>query len=153
MSQTSKPGAITKSVVIGCSVEAAFRAWTERIDLWWPKGHSRSGDPLTSVVLEGFVGGRLYERTPTGAVHEWGRVTAWAPPHHLTYHWFLGSGPQAPTRVDVRFYAEASDRTRVEVLHQGPELLGERWSHASAIFDTAWEHVLAAYAAAPQPNE
>ena len=37
--------------------------------------------------------------------------------------------------------------TRVDLLHQGPELIGELWGRTSAVFDTAWAHVLAAYRA------
>ena len=75
-----------------------FRAWTEQIDAWWPKGHSRSGDPHTTVILERGLGGRLYERTPAGIEHAWGQVIAWDAPRHFALHWYLGSGPDQPTK-------------------------------------------------------
>lgn len=153
MSTHNPPAAIHKSVVVRCDRATAFRLWTERLDLWWPKGHSRSGDPRTQVLLERHLGGRLYERTPEGIEHEWGQVVGWEPPHYLAYHWYLGSGPAQPSHVEIHFHAEAPRYTRVEVLHRGPALIGERWPHASAIFERAWAHVLAAYAAALPPEQ
>jgi hypothetical protein len=67
-----------------CDQVTAFRTWAEQIDAWWPKGHSRSGDPGTMVFLERQVGGRLYERTQEGVEYAWGEVIAWDPPRHLT---------------------------------------------------------------------
>jgi hypothetical protein len=145
MSVAGAPDAIRKTIVVRCGVDAAFRTWTDQINMWWPKGHSRSGDPGTTVFVEQHIGGRIYERTPEGVEHVWGLVTAWDPPGHMAYHWYLGSGPDQPTRVDVRFVAHGDGRTRVDLIHQGPEYIGERWPRTSAIFDVAWEHVLAAY--------
>src|SRR5215213_7604906 len=102
---TEKPvvNIVTKSIVVRCTLESAFRIWTEQLNLWWPKSHSLSADPHTTALLEGWVGGRLYERTPEGIEHEWGTITTWEPPHHLGYSWYLGSGPTMPTQVDVHF--------------------------------------------------
>lgn len=139
------PDAIRKTVVVRCDAETAFRTWTERINVWWPKGHSRSGDPDTTIVLERRLGGRLYERTSQGVEFEWGRVTAWDPPHYFAYHWYLGSGPERPTWVDVRFVSQEAGGTRVEVSHRGPEFIGENWTRNNARYDAAWEAVLPAY--------
>ena len=140
--------AIRKTVVVRCDVESAFRTWTERIDVWWPKGHSRSGDPNTAVFLEGRLGGRLYERTPDGTEYDWGRVAAWDPPRYLAYDWFLGSGPDQPTRVDVHFVPQDRGGTRVDISHRGPEFIGEIWTRNSARYNAAWDVVLPIYAAA-----
>ncbi len=40
-------------------------------------------------MLETALGGRIYERTPTGVEHEWGEVTVWEPPTRLGYRWHL----------------------------------------------------------------
>jgi hypothetical protein len=40
------------------------------------------------IVLQGGVGGRIYERTADGVEHEWGEVTAWQPPTRLSYLWY-----------------------------------------------------------------
>src|SRR5215212_9531783 len=65
--------AIQKTIIVRCDLVKAFRTWTEQIDAWWPKGHSRSGDPHTTVVLGPCLGGRLYERTPKGVEYAWGQ--------------------------------------------------------------------------------
>lgn len=148
MSELPQDDAVEKAIVVRCTIETAFHVWTTQIDVWWPKGHSISGDPATSVAIEPFVGGRLYERTAAGAEHVWGVVTAWAPPRQLAYHWYLGSGPEQPSLVEVRFSAEGARTTRVSVIHRGPELLGERWAHTSPRFSAAWEHVLPSFSAA-----
>ena len=148
MSAFGSADAISKTIIVRCGVDTAFRTWTEQINAWWPKGHSRSGNPGITVFLERHVGGRIYERTPEDVEHEWGVVTVWEPPGHFAYHWYLGSGPEQPTRVDVHFVAQANGSTRVDVRHQGPELIGELWACNSSVYDAAWEGVLPAYIAA-----
>jgi Polyketide cyclase / dehydrase and lipid transport len=37
---------------VACSPEHAFAVWAERISLWWQRGHSLSGHPELTVVLE-----------------------------------------------------------------------------------------------------
>jgi hypothetical protein len=50
---------------VACSAEHAFRVWTDRIGIWWPPDHTASGQ-ADLIVLEGGVGGRIYERTSDG---------------------------------------------------------------------------------------
>ena len=54
--------------------------WTSGIATWWPRDHTITKGPGVAVVLEGRVGGRIYERAPDGTEHEWGEVTVWQPP-------------------------------------------------------------------------
>jgi len=54
------------SLPVACAPAHAFRAWTERIDSWWPRSHSESGDPSLTVVIEARLGGRIFERTSAG---------------------------------------------------------------------------------------
>lgn len=63
---------IRLSFEVACAVDQAFRLWTERIGTWWPADHSVSGESGLQVVLDLRLGGRLYERTSSGATHEWG---------------------------------------------------------------------------------
>ena len=79
-------------------------------------------------------------------------MIAWDPPRHFAWHWYLGSSAERPSRVEVHFSVQASGTTLIELLHHGPDLLGEQWGRTSAIFETAWAHVLAAYHAASAPN-
>jgi hypothetical protein len=147
MNPVGSKDVVSKTIIVRCDVENAFRIWTEQLNVWWPKGHSRSGDPNTTVILEGQSGGRLYERTSQGVEQDWGEVLVWEPPHHFAYHWYLGSGPTQPTRVDVYFSRHEAGSTRVDVTHRGPELIGELWLRNSARYDASWETVLATYSA------
>ena len=63
---------------VECPVEDAFDLWARRTSMWWPKGHSVSADPGLAVTFEPRVGGRIFERTPDGAEHDWGEVLGWA---------------------------------------------------------------------------
>ena len=104
----------------------AFRVWTERISQWWPTDHTVSAEAGVEVVLEPRAGGRVFERTPAGAVHEWGEVTVWEPPSRLVYRWHLNADRGDATEVEVTFADDGAGRTRVEIAHRGWERLGTR---------------------------
>jgi hypothetical protein len=114
---------VTLSFEVSCSPEHAFRVWTADIASWWPADHSVSGEPGLEVVLEGRVGGRIYERTAAGVEHEWGEVTTWQPPERFGYLWHLRRDRADATQVDIRFSA-AGDITVVDIEHTGWERLG-----------------------------
>lgn len=132
---------------VACPVEHAFEVWTRRIDAWWPHDHTMSGRPEARVVLEPQVGGRIYERAPDGAEHEWGQVTAWEPPHRLAYRWHLGRDSSEATEVVIRFVADEG-ATRVEIAHTGWDRLGSdalTWRERNqAGWSTLLPHFLAA---------
>ena len=133
---------------VACSAEHAFAVWTSRIGTWWPADHTVTGDRDLAVVLEGGVGGRIYERTAHGVEHDWGVVTAWDPPKRLAYLWHLGRDRSEATDVEIRFVARGPDDTRVEIEHQGWERLGataDAWRDRNRI---GWETVLPHFAAA-----
>lgn len=139
---------VERAIVVPCTVARAFEFFTAELNRWWPRSHSRSGNADTTVTIEPWMGGRLYERTPQGVEQLWGQVIVWEPPHHLAYHWYLGSSSEQPSRVDVHFIDLGEGRTRVAVTHRGPELLGGLWFRNSAIYDANWGAVLPAYGAA-----
>lgn len=109
---------------VACSAEHAFAIWTTRIDAWWPADHTASGRNDARVVLEPFVGGRIYERTSDGTEHDWGEVTHWEPPHRLGYLWHLRRDRADATDVEIRFVAATASSTVVEIEHRGWERLG-----------------------------
>ncbi|MBE7473867.1 MAG: SRPBCC domain-containing protein [Anaerolineales bacterium] len=138
---------VTKSITVEAAVEWAFRVWTEQIRAWWPVSHSRSGDPQAQVFMEGRVGGRFYERASDGVEYDWGEVVDWEPPHRLAFTWYLGSSRELPTRVEIRFVALAERRTRLDLEHRGPELIGDLWGQRQRIFSASWDSVLARFGA------
>ena len=111
------------SFEVDCAPDHAFMTWTERIATWWPADHTVTGEAHLQVVVEGRVGGRIYERTTSGLEHEWGEVVAWEPPDRLVYLWHLRRDRADATEVEIRF-RPVGDATRVEIEHRGWERLG-----------------------------
>jgi hypothetical protein len=116
------------SLDVACSVEHAFHTWTSRIDAWWPRDHTVTGR-ADLVVLQGTVGGRIYERTSDGTEHDWGEITVWKPPTQLAYLWHLGRDRGDATEVEIHFVAQGDSATRVEIEHRGWQSLagGDEW--------------------------
>jgi uncharacterized protein YndB with AHSA1/START domain len=141
--QVTEAQVIRKSVLVDATPEEAFRVFTDEIGTWWPRSgpHSVSGDRLEDVVLEGGVGGRLFERATGGEEIVWGEITLWDPPHQLSFTWHPGREAETGQAVELRFAAEGA-RTRVDLVHRGWERLGERAAQAIASYDTGWDFVL-----------
>ena len=111
--------------------------------MWWPKSHSRSGDP-ERVVIEPRPGGRIYERTADGSEHDWGEVTAWEPPHRLAYLWHIYGDRADATDVEITFAGEG-DGTRVTIVHGGFERLGAKGEELRGRNRQGWSALLARY--------
>ena len=139
---------VRRTVVVDRPVEEAFRVFTEEIGKWWALDvHSlslgRTGAPAETAVMEGHVGGRLYERMSDGAEADWGRLHVWEPPHRVAFAWYVTG---TPTHVDVRFTAEG-DGTRVELVHSGFDRLEDAERRRNG-YDEGWALGLARYAEA-----
>jgi hypothetical protein len=139
---------VRRTVVVNRPVEDAFRVFTEQIGEWWAlEVHSlsleRTGAPAETAVMEGRVGGRLYERMSDGNEADWGRLHVWEPPHRVAFEWFVTG---TPTDVDVRFVAEG-DGTRVELVHSGFERLEDAERRRNG-YDEGWALGLRLFAAA-----
>ena len=133
---------------VACPVRHAFDMWTTRIGAWWPADHTVTGQRDLLVVLEGGIGGRIFERTGDGVEHDWGVITVWEPPSRLGYQWHLGKERRQATDVEVRFVPLGPAGTRIEVEHRGWERLGESadaWRDRNRM---GWETLLPHFAAA-----
>ena len=108
---------------VDCRPDVAFETWTDRIDTWWPRSHSVTGDAELRIILEPRLGGRIFERTVDGVEHDWGEVTIWDPPSRLGYLWHLRRDRADATDVEIRFVPHGA-ATRVEIEHRGWERLG-----------------------------
>jgi uncharacterized protein YndB with AHSA1/START domain len=145
MSQQTSEVVIAKSVVVAAPPEHAFRVFTEQIHTWWPlRTHAVEADKAETVVLEGFQGGRLYERTADGEKHVWGTIVAWDPPTRLGYSWHPGRGEETAQEVELTFTAEG-EATRVDLRHWGWEKLGDRMAETLADYDEGWNLVIGRY--------
>ncbi len=138
------------SFEVSCPVDHAFNVWTSKIARWWPADHSVSGENGLQVVLEGRLGGRIFERTTAGTEHEWGEVVVWEPPRRLAYLWHLRRDRADATEGEIRFIDQGNATTRVEIEHRGWERLGaqgETWRDANR---GGWNTLLPHYVAAIQ---
>lgn len=137
---------------VDCAPAHAFEVWTGRIDMWWPRGHSVSGDPGLHVAIEPRAGGRILERTPAGVEHVWGEVLVWDPPRRLTYLWHIYGAREEATEVDVEF-APDGDGTAVTLTHTGWERLSATRPDLRDRNESAWSRVLPHFAGACTSNE
>ena len=129
---------LTRSITLACPVEHAFKVFTDKIDLWWPRSHLRHRDASLS-----FEGEALIERSADGSAWTMGEVTAMEPPHLLALDWFPGS-PGAPTSVEIRFAADG-DGTIITVTHRAITLETKSiWPQRVARFTDGWDTVLPA---------
>jgi uncharacterized protein YndB with AHSA1/START domain len=137
---------------VACSAEHAFHAWTSGIDAWWPRDHKASGDPSSVVVLQGAVGGRIYERTSSGVEHDWGEVTVWEPPVRLAYRWHLGRDADTATDVDVTFVSSGAGATTVAIEQRGWEQFGRAAEQRRDRNSLGWQQVIPYYIRSLEEN-
>src|SRR6266542_1795482 len=119
---------VMRTVTVNRPVEEAFRIFTEEIGSWWPlETHSiaaseHEGERIKAetVVMEGKVGGRIYEVMSDGSEAAWGELLVWQPPHRLVLAW---QPARHLTEVEVWFTADG-EGTRVDLEHRGWDGLG-----------------------------
>ncbi|HEY0454517.1 SRPBCC family protein [Actinophytocola sp.] len=145
--------AVVRSVTVRAAREHAFTVFTERFFTWWPKGHHIGMAELADAVIEPHRGGRWYERGADGSECDWGRVLAWEPPGrvvlswHLQADWSYDPNPAMASEIEVRFIAEAPDRTRVDLEHRHIERHDKPEQVLRGIDSPGgWAGILAAYA-------
>ncbi|HJT87642.1 MAG TPA: SRPBCC domain-containing protein, partial [Bryobacteraceae bacterium] len=115
---------IQQSVHVDCPLEDAFRLFTEGFGKWWPLAPAAgSGADAQTCKIEPGVGGRIVERSPSGAEREWGEVTAWNPPGKLEFTWNPG-GPKDDRQVVSVEFQEEADGARVTLTHRGWQYAG-----------------------------
>ena len=126
---------------VACTPQHAFDTWALDTARWWPASHSVSTDPGLIVTLEPRVGGRIFERTPSGDEHDWGRVLAWEPPERLAYLWHLRQDRDDATRVEITF-SRSEHGTTVRIVHSGWERLGAEGGELRDRNRAGWDGLL-----------
>ena len=144
---------IRRRIVVNAPVEHAFRVFTEQFGDFKPRDHNLLSVPITATVFEPRVGGRIYDIGSDGSRCAWARVLAFEPPNRVVFSWDIGPTWQVEadesktSEVEVRFIAEAADRTRVELEHRHLDRHGDGWrSVADGVGgDAGWPLYLARY--------
>lgn len=122
---------VQKSITVEAPQARAFEVFTAGWNTWWPRDTHHIGEQEPEeVFVEGFAGGRCYERASDGTECDWGKVLAYEPPERIIIGWQLTADwkydPDFITEVEVRFIPEGDSRTRVELEHRDLERYGER---------------------------
>jgi uncharacterized protein YndB with AHSA1/START domain len=147
---------VRKTIHVQATPARAFEVFTSGMGRWWLPTHSisRTKTAIAAVVIEPRVGGRWYERGTDGSECDWGRVLVWAPPSRLVLAWQIDAqwnfDPALITEVEVRFDAQASGTTEVNLEHRylercGDAAVGLRTALASP---GGWGRLLGEYATA-----
>ena len=135
---------------VACPADHAFEVWTSDFGTWWPRDHTVTG--RGDVVLEGRVGGRIYERAADGVEHDWGEIVVWEPPEQLVYLWHIGQDRSDATEVQIRFIPHDAGLSRVEIEHRGWEQFGEAGDERRNINARGWSAVIPRFVAVCAPN-
>jgi uncharacterized protein YndB with AHSA1/START domain len=155
MNTTSRPTtSVLNSVVVEAPIERAFRVFTQEMGTWWDKDHHILEAPVAEMVFELREGGYILDRGTDGSECRWARVLAYDPPERIVFSWDITTAWKLETdlsktsEVEVRFVAEAPDRTRVELEHRHLERHGEGWEQMRDAVGSpgGWPAGLAGYA-------
>ncbi len=113
--------------------------------MWWPRGHTMSGDTDVQIVFEPHVGGRIFERTLSGVEHDWGEVLTWDPPGRLRYLWHVFFDRSEATTVQVDFAPIGETETAVTITQTGFEILGAAGEERRRRTHSAWASLTEQY--------
>jgi uncharacterized protein YndB with AHSA1/START domain len=134
---------IVKTIELGCDPERAFALFTERAGDWWPSERRHTEDDTSTIRIE--PEGGFYERAADGTEVQLGRVRRFEPPHRLALDWYPGTGPTAPTFVEIEFERFAGG-TRVTVTHGAGTAPQASYDKNAGGYERSWDLVLEAVA-------
>jgi uncharacterized protein YndB with AHSA1/START domain len=124
---------IRHEIVVDAPIERAFSVFTRGFGSFKPPEHNLLGVEIAETVFELSEGGNVYDRGVDGSECRWARVLAYEPPNRVVISWDISpqwkieTDPAKTSEVDVRFIAEAPNRTRVELEHRNLDRHGDGW--------------------------
>jgi uncharacterized protein YndB with AHSA1/START domain len=133
MSTPAAATSIRHEIVVQAPIARAFSVFTDEFGSFKPPEHNMLGVEIAETVFEPGAGGRVYDRGIDGSECQWARVLAYEPPDRVVISWDISPRWQIETdlektsEVEVRFIAEAPDRTRVELEHRNLDRHGDGW--------------------------
>jgi uncharacterized protein YndB with AHSA1/START domain len=133
MSTQASDTATRHSIVVEAPIESAFSVFTDGFGGFKPREHNLLQVDIAETVFETHVGGNIYDRGVDGSECRWARVLAFEPPNRVVFSWDISPQWQIETdldktsEVEVRFIAEAPDRTRIELEHRNLDRHGAGW--------------------------
>jgi uncharacterized protein YndB with AHSA1/START domain len=147
---------VTKTIHVQATPARAFEVFTAGMSRWWMPSHSISPTktPIAEVVIEPRVGGRWYERGIDGSECDWGRVLLWEPATRLVLAWQIDArwhfDSTLVTEVEIRFAAQASGVTEVQLEHRQLDRFGDAAAAVRSALASpgGWSRLLECYATA-----
>jgi uncharacterized protein YndB with AHSA1/START domain len=136
MAGTEAP-AVRRNIVVDAPIERAFTVFTDRFGDFKPPEHNLLAAPIAETVFEPRVGGGIVDRAVDGSECRWARILAFDPPDRVVFSWDISpqwtieADPAQTSEVEVRFFAESPDRTRVELEHRHIDRHGPGWEAVS----------------------
>ena len=133
MSTQASDTSIRSSIVVEAPIDRAFSVFTDGFGTFKPPEHNMLGVEIAETVFETHVGGNIYDRGVDGSECRWARILAFEPPSRVVFSWDISpqwqveADPDKASEVEVRFIAEAPDRTRVELEHRNLDRHGAGW--------------------------
>jgi uncharacterized protein YndB with AHSA1/START domain len=124
---------VRAQTVVDVPIERAFAVFTDDFDSIKPREHNLLTVDIAETVFEPREGGRIYDRGVDGSECHWARVLVYEPPHRVVFSWDISPRWQIEpdhdqtSEVEVRFIAEAPERTRVELEHRNLDRHGDGW--------------------------
>ena len=154
MTQT-QAATVRKQVVVDAPIDRAFSVFTDRFGDFKPPEHNLLQAPIAETMLEAKVGGHIVDRAVDGSECRWARILAFDPPDRVVFSWDIGprwtveTDPAQTSEVEVQFFAESPDRTRVELEHRHIDRHGPGWEAVTDGIDGSqgWPLYLDRYAA------
>jgi uncharacterized protein YndB with AHSA1/START domain len=151
---------VRRQVLVNAPIGEAFKVFTERFGDFKPREHNLLRAPIAETVFEPRVGGNIYDRAVDGTECRWARILAFEPPDRVVFswdispRWQLETDPDLTSEVEVRFFAEAPQRTRVELEHRNIDRHGPGWESVRDGVDNeaGWPLYLQRYAALLERN-
>jgi uncharacterized protein YndB with AHSA1/START domain len=120
-------------IVVEAPIERAFSVFTKDFGKFKPPEHNLLGVDIAETVFELREGGHVFDRGVDGSECRWARVLTYEPPNRVVISWDISpqwqieTDPEKTSEVDVRFIAEAHDRTRIELEHRNIDRHGDGW--------------------------
>lgn len=130
---TTSATTVLRAVTVPLSQDIAFELFTGRLGDFKPAEHNLLAAPIAETVLEPRVGGAIIDRGTDGSECRWARILAFERPDRLVFSWDIGptwqieTDPSHASEVEVRFLADGTAATRVEIEHRHLDRHGRGW--------------------------
>ena len=146
---------VRRQIVVNAPIGEAFKVFTERFGDFKPREHNLLQTAIAETVFEPRVGGNIYDRAVDGTECRWARILVFEPPDRVVFSWDISPRWQVETNleltseVEVRFFADTPERTRVELEHRNLDRHGTGWESVRGGVDSegGWPLYLQRYAA------